>query len=130
MVASTQWVTDKIHGRRQNPIESELTHLVTNTLTNHKGSLAVPGRGQRHRSHKICRIVIVMIPSAGGIHAQALLRVGTIGFGDTQTSHRECTTGCTRKFGLVVKMHAAPQYHVALFFEGHCLYNLINVFSL
>ena len=130
MVASAQWVTDKIHGRRENPIESELAHLVANALTYLKGSLAVPVRGQRHRSHKISWIVIVMIPSAGGIHAQTLLRVGTIGFGDTQTSHRESTTGCTREFGLIVKMHAAAQYHVALFFERHCLYNLINVFSL
>ena len=81
MVATAQRVTNQVHGGRKNPVEPELTHLVTDALPYLKGSLAIPSRSQRHRSHKIRRIVITMIPGTGGIHTQALLRVGTIGFG-------------------------------------------------
>ena len=69
----------------------------------------------------------MMIPRTGGIHAQALLRVGTIRFGNPQTVYRERTSCRTGELGIVVEMHAASQHHVALFFQCHGLHHVVNV---
>ena len=42
-----------------------------------------------------------------GIHAQSLLRVGTIGFGDAQSLYAERATRRTRKLVVVIIVHAS-----------------------
>ena len=68
-----------------------------------------------------------MVPCTGGIHAQPLLRVSTIGLGDTQTVNKEGATCRTRKLGIVVEMHTASQYHVTLLLEGHGFHDFVDI---
>ena len=68
-----------------------------------------------------------MIPVALGIHTKALLRVGAIGLGDTQTSYAEGASCCARKLSLIVEVHAATQHEVTFLFEGHGFHHLIDI---
>ncbi len=47
-----------------------------------------------------------MIPCPLGIHAQTLLRVGTIGLGDTQSLHAERAARRTWELVIVIIVHA------------------------
>ena len=85
VVTSAQWITDEVHCRRENPVESELAYLVANALPHLKGCFAIPGRSQCHRSHEVGGVIIVMIPRTCSAHAQTLLRVSTVSLRNTQT---------------------------------------------
>ena len=71
-----------------------------------------------------------MIPCTGSVHAQALLRVGTVGFWYTQTIYRKSTTCRAGELGIVIEMHAASQHHVTLLFERHGFHDVIDIFCL
>ena len=128
MVTTTEGITDQVHRGRQNPVESKLAYLITNTLSYHIGSLTIPCRSQRHRSHEVGGIIIIVIPVALGVHTQSLLGVGAIGLRDAQTGHTIGTTSCSWELSLIVEVHAATQYKMTLLLEGQGIQHLIDSF--
>ena len=130
MVTTTQRVANQVHSRREDPVETKLTHLITDALSHLEGSLTIPRGCQCHRSHKVGGIILTMIPWALSAHAQTLLRVGAIGFRNTQATDGERATSSARKLSFIIEVHTSAQYHMTLFFECHRFHHFINSFSL
>ena len=129
MVAAAQRITDKVHGRRENPVEAKLAYLVADALPYLESCLTVPRRGQRHRGHEVGGVIVAMVPRPLGIHTQALLGVGAIGLGNAQALHSEGTARRAGELVIVIIVHTSTQHQVALLFQRHRLHHLVDVIS-